>query len=657
MPRLPIDETFDVDFVNELARREMYNKHLYRPNSYLHKWWARRCGTTFRAILKHLVSDPAQRDFYTPKGLEGKLILDPMMGGGTTLHEAIRLGANVIGADIDPIPVLQARATLTETNIAQLRTDFEQFHAQLSTELGEQYQTQCNQCTKQVPFRFVLYGQRRHCACGHPVILVDSLTLRAFKDGSRIHINPLTHAVAHGAEILHAGVRHRPKLVERKHKRCPDCGQKYKEQRQLPWNSRLEPYAIFAKCRTHGEFFKPFDAADCERLMRVERNRGEWFDSAEFQIEAAPKSQSLLSRGINSYLELFSARQLNLLYTAAQQLQTYSEVTQLNLALLLSTSLEFNSLLCGYKGWHKRRPGTIKQTFVRHAYSLPYTVLENNPIFGHKRSGTLHKLFHSRIVLGRQWAQQPQERNGTGWRSLDERDSGHEVATFANLNGHGQQFLLRQGSSADLDLPDNSVDFVITDPPYYDSVQYGDLARFFTIWLRQLLPDAAQWAYSLADSAINQHDKGDQFETTLAQIFIQCRRVLKPNGRLIFTFHHWKPEAWAALTYALRSAEFHLVNHYIVQAENPKSIHIQNQIALQHDVILVCAQDPPTQATPAQATTENDASSTFSDACANHLRHTLSQKFDLHQTRESWLAFTKQYFFNTNHPYSIKFRQ
>lgn len=30
-----------------------------------------------------------------------------MMGGGTILHEAIRLGANVIGYDIDPIPVLQ----------------------------------------------------------------------------------------------------------------------------------------------------------------------------------------------------------------------------------------------------------------------------------------------------------------------------------------------------------------------------------------------------------------------------------------------------------------------------------------------------------------------------------------------------------------------
>jgi adenine-specific DNA methylase len=56
----------------------------------------------------------AKQDRYAPGGLEGQIILDPMMGGGTTLHEAIRLGANVVGSDIDPIPVLQTRATLTD---------------------------------------------------------------------------------------------------------------------------------------------------------------------------------------------------------------------------------------------------------------------------------------------------------------------------------------------------------------------------------------------------------------------------------------------------------------------------------------------------------------------------------------------------------------
>ncbi len=74
VPSPYIDENFEIDFANEIARLETYNKHLYRPNTYLHKWWARRCGTTFRLILKHLAEEPDTRGFYSPGGLEGKLI-------------------------------------------------------------------------------------------------------------------------------------------------------------------------------------------------------------------------------------------------------------------------------------------------------------------------------------------------------------------------------------------------------------------------------------------------------------------------------------------------------------------------------------------------------------------------------------------------------
>ena len=128
---LPIDTKFDTDFADTLAKIESYNKHLYRPNSYLHKWWARRCGSTFRTILKSLVTDEAAQNYYAAGGLQGKVVLDPMMGGGTTLHEAIRMGANVIGADIDPIPILQARATLSEAELPLLEAAFAKFHAAL----------------------------------------------------------------------------------------------------------------------------------------------------------------------------------------------------------------------------------------------------------------------------------------------------------------------------------------------------------------------------------------------------------------------------------------------------------------------------------------------------------------------------------------------
>lgn len=43
--------------------------------------------------------------FYGKAALHGKIVCDVMMGGGTTIVEALRLGCNVIGIDVNPVVV------------------------------------------------------------------------------------------------------------------------------------------------------------------------------------------------------------------------------------------------------------------------------------------------------------------------------------------------------------------------------------------------------------------------------------------------------------------------------------------------------------------------------------------------------------------------
>ncbi len=42
-------------------------------------------------------------------------------------------------------------------------------------------------------------------------------------------------------------------------------------------------------------------------------------------------------------------------------------------------------------------------------------------------------------------------------------------------------------SAASHPLPDDLVDIVFTDPPYYYSVPYSDLSDYFYVWLRRAL--------------------------------------------------------------------------------------------------------------------------------------------------------------------------
>lgn len=593
--QLPIDTSFNVAFADQLAHLETYNKHHYRPNTYLHKWWGRRCGSTFRLILKGLVEEDEKQAYYTPGGLAGKVILDPMMGGGTTLHEAIRLGASVMGVDIDPIPILQARASLTDYPLATLEAGFLAFYEQLVETLGNQYRTHCPHCDEPAPFWYALYGLRRRCAC-REVLVVDSLLLRQETDGSALRWCAACGQLGNGGP--HRCAPDGPTLITRRQAVCECCHQPFQDVTDRPYYARYEMLAVSGHCDRHGLFHKSPDWRDRAARERADTRRATLpFAGDAFAVQSGDKSIQLLHRHIPSYLDLFSSRQLIFLNEVIRHLPQDDPILRANLALLVSTALEFNSMLCGYKGGDRRRSGAVRHTFAHHGYSFPYTALENNPIYPRRASGTLQKLFHSRIVRGRQWAAAPTERTLDGRRPptiaiTGERDAGHEVPTAVALRPDGQRFFLRQGSAVVLPAETGSIDAVVTDPPYYDSIQYGDLAAFFRVWLRQFLPEAADWQYDGTAAAVSSGRAADngQYAALLGGIFRECRRVLRPDsGRLIFTFHHWQPRAWAALTAALYDAGFVLLNHYVVHAEHPMSVHISKVRALTHDAILVLA--------------------------------------------------------------------
>lgn len=632
-PTWPIDNSFDVAFADELARLETYNKHHYRPNTYLHKWWGRRCGTTFRLILKGLVDDPANRPYYKPEGLEGKVILDPMMGGGTTLHEAIRLGASVMGVDVDPIPVLQARATMTDHSVKSLQAAFNHLYNGLVRSVGDLFQTHCPDCDAPVPFWYTLYGLRRRCAC-REALFVDSLILRHEPDGRVLRWCPDCGELTDSQD--HNCMTNGPNLIERGQDYCERCNQPFLDITDRPYYERYQLLAVAGRCDAHGLFHKSPDRRDDDLLAQANGLRGALSWQAEqFCVAGGDKSIQLIHRNIRNYLDLFSSRQLAFLDAALRYLPDDDPIVRLNLALLVSTSLEFNSMLCSHKGINKRRAGAVRHTFSHHGYSFPYTALENNPIFPRRASGTLQKLFQSRIVRGRRWAAAPQERvlgeNTPRFVPIyGERDSGLEVEAADDLYDAGNRFFLMQGSSVALPVASGSIDAIVTDPPYYDSIQYGDLAAFFRVWLRQFLPAAADWDYDETAAAVSPERAPDnhQYYTLMEGIFREGHRVLKPEtGRLIFTFHHWQPRAWAALSAALNSAGFALLNHYVVHAEHPISVHISKMRALTHDAILVLALRDPNilPRWPRPRSIDHTDSFRFTETCAGYLGWILDQ--------------------------------
>ena len=639
---VPIDKSFPEKEANELAHLESFNKHLFRPNTYLHKWWARRSGTTFRFILKQLAPEPTLRDYYAAGGLEGITVLDPMMGGGTTLHEAIRLGANVIGYDLDPIPVLQARASMSQVSLEEKELVFRDFLHALEKTLKPYFQTRCPTCAASAEVQFMLYAARKSCDCREPLV-VDSFLLREEPDGRHKRLRD------YYPELAVKRGRQQWQFCEKGNGRCPACNKSLGNYTHVPLVERYLPILTVGLCPTHGQFFKAVEKADLDAIARAKKAAAhiDLPGKVSLRVLGGPKSSDLLSRKIEYYSDLFTARHLLYISMAKKLIDAVEPKHRLWLALLVSTSLEFNSLLCGYKGSERRRPGAIRHVFSHHAYSFPHTSLENNPVFSQRTSGTLRRLFDDRIKDAAAWASAPIERRPTsnGWRKitvLGEVDGGFECTSLEDFVQQKRRFIFEQRDASRMPLPDESIDYVVTDPPYFDSVQYSDLSHYFRVWLQWFLPNDTNWDFAPLSSAVAETEANkEKYRSVLTGIWRECNRVLRrPHGRLIFTYHHWQPEAWIQLTLALKAASFRLVNSYTVHSENPISVHIRDLKALKHDSILVLQPKDghPAEKQFSRQQISKDDSFSFCQGCAHLLGHCLEGGYSDSEIDGIWRA-------------------
>lgn len=153
-----IEEYFPIVEINRLAVPE---RNAFKPIYQMHKWFARRASCVFRAILLGALK-PAGTDimeeFYKDhthdQDTNGKVILDPFMGGGTTVVEALRLGCKVIGIDLNPVAWFIVKTEVESVDLDELKAAFERLAERmvgwsgktLRETLLDQYKTQCPCC-------------------------------------------------------------------------------------------------------------------------------------------------------------------------------------------------------------------------------------------------------------------------------------------------------------------------------------------------------------------------------------------------------------------------------------------------------------------------------------------------------------------------------
>lgn len=165
-----IEDSFPIVEINRLAVPE---RNSFKPIYQMHKWFARRASCVFRAILlgalkplpvdkdgkptksgAQVIMEEFYKDHTHDPDTNGKIILDPFMGGGTTVVEALRLGCKVIGIDLNPVAWFIVKTEIEPVDLEELRAAFDRLAERkvewsgkpLRETLLELYKTKCPCC-------------------------------------------------------------------------------------------------------------------------------------------------------------------------------------------------------------------------------------------------------------------------------------------------------------------------------------------------------------------------------------------------------------------------------------------------------------------------------------------------------------------------------
>ena len=139
-----IDDGFPFEAVSDIAEAESWRKEVYRPIYHIHKWWAQRLGSVFRAaIIASAVpqGSPVLEYFRQAVSLDGLVVFDPFMGSGTTVGEAHKLGCTAIGRDINPVAYRAVRAALGPADRKGIAECFDQLSRTVAPKLHRLYQS------------------------------------------------------------------------------------------------------------------------------------------------------------------------------------------------------------------------------------------------------------------------------------------------------------------------------------------------------------------------------------------------------------------------------------------------------------------------------------------------------------------------------------
>lgn len=480
----------------------------HTPQYKMHKYFARRPYNVFSNLI----------EYYSKKG---QTVLDVFCGGGVTVFEGVKLERNVIGVDLNPLATFITKMQMFNDNLEELNEYIQKFIDNNINQLKSLYEITIR--GDRGVCEWIEWAYKVKCPkCGADIILKET---NKIKNG--------IYGCPKSTCEYNSGVART---------KCHPNG-------AIPVRVKYQSY-LDKSIKT-----VVLSEEEASIILNQENN---YFNKADKYVYPKfdfpmnwdrQKEDKLFEKGIIKYRDLFSNRNLFILSYIFDAILKEKKVNSKYadyLYFIFSSSLRYtNKMSKVTENWEGGNPTCMD----KHAYYLPNSFIENNVV----------DVFKERASIVLRGCKYSQEELPTRSRESTVDEFSNETANFCILNC----------SSDSLPLKNESVDVIITDPPYGSNVQYAELSVVWNAWY-QIYAEMDNYIYRDQEAVSNR--KGNyagaktefDYERMLNRIFKESYRVLKNNSYMVFTFNNKNLNVWLAMLRAVAKSGFYLAENGVL---------------------------------------------------------------------------------------------
>lgn len=547
-------QRLDPAAISDAARKESRRRDAYLPPISTFRWWARRTEAVNGGILDAYVEDDSSR----------LTVVDPFAGGGTIALAAAARNHQVLAQDINPWATLGLKTMMALPQASVLREACHELGEKIRPIVKKAYKTTsqdgspawirhtlrvasaaCPDCaTRRRLFPYAMVslkerkdtgGQDAYLACPQGHLVENEFNVTTDCPHCNLRIDPEAHYTSgRNVECLGCGATHRlDSLAQRDTWR---------------WEAVL--------VERHGDTGRVLASpTDAELRQASDRN---WSPKTRLpEIRAGLETEVLRRFDFTHWHDLYPARQRVILEHLLSSVDKHYGDTDCGRALRLAAlgTAEMAGLISRWDRWYLKS----YEGMANHRFNVTTLAVEPN-VWGGKSSG--RGTFTRRIrqlVRASEWFEDHTD------GQLQAEGPLPAAGRMSTLDKE-QNVRIVEGSSQRIPAPESSVDLILTDPPYHDDIQYDELSLPFRAWAGMStarLPNEA-----VVNRSRESDEDGGTYLGVLTDVFSECKRILKVDGHLIFTYANRDVEAWIALINALDRAGFEVAGYEILHSDN-----------------------------------------------------------------------------------------